>query len=188
MANKVKFGLRNVYYAKETNTGGTITYATPVKIEGAVSLSLEPAGDTTPFYADDTAFFVASANNGYSGELNIAMIPDSFKKDILGMSEDSNGALIENADDKIHEFALGFEVQGDDKPRRTWLYHCTVSRAKDEAKTTEASVEPSTDTLTITAMPRTSDYAVKVVMTKNSQNESAFNSFFSTVYERTASV
>ena len=61
MADKVKFGISNVHYA--ILDGENNTYGTPVAIPGAVSLSLEPSGDTTPFYADNIQYFVAVANS-----------------------------------------------------------------------------------------------------------------------------
>jgi len=188
MANKVKYGLKNVYYSVITETGGTITYATPVKIDGAVNLTLSTAGDVTDFYADDVDYFSQYANQGYEGDLEIALLPDAFKKDILGESEDSNGALIENANATIKKFALGFEVQGDDKARRTWLYYCSASRPNVEAQTKEASITPKTDVLSMKATPRTTDENVKVVMTKSATNETAFNAFFSAVYEQVTSI
>ena len=56
MANKIKYGLRSVYYAVATEgTGGALTYATPVAMPGAVNLSLSQEGESNIFYADDTA-------------------------------------------------------------------------------------------------------------------------------------
>ena len=53
MANKVKFNLCDVYYALlEKNTETTAEYATPVRLPGAVSLSLDPEGEQEPFFAD----------------------------------------------------------------------------------------------------------------------------------------
>lgn len=91
--NKVKFGLKNCHYAKATLDPDTneVTFATPVAIPGAVNLSLDPEGDTEPFYADDMVYYTTVANNGYSGDLEIALIPESFRKDILKETEDTNG-------------------------------------------------------------------------------------------------
>lgn len=183
MANKVKFGLRNVYYSVITESNGTITYGTPVAIQGAVNLSLDVVGDKEDFYADDTIYYSSTANQGYEGDLEIALIPDSFKTDVLGMTADTNGALIETADDVVKSIALGFEVQGDTMPRRTWMYNCKVSRPADNAATIEASKTPSTETLSISCMPRLTDRAVKCVMTKTTENATEFEGFFSAVYE-----
>lgn len=59
-ANKVKFGLKNVHYAMLTEEGEEVTYGTPVRIPGAVNLSMDAQGDTSTFYADDMAYYVTA--------------------------------------------------------------------------------------------------------------------------------
>ena len=50
--NKVRFGLKNVYYAvlTESTDGTANTYATPVAVPGAVSLTLDSNGTDGTFY------------------------------------------------------------------------------------------------------------------------------------------
>jgi len=97
--NKVKFGLKNCHYALATPDveTGTVTFGTPVAIPGAVSLYLDPEGDNDPFYADDMVYYMTAANNGYSGDLEVALLPDSFRTDIMHETEDDNGVLVEDS-------------------------------------------------------------------------------------------
>ena len=183
--NKVKFGLKNVHYAKATIANdNTYSYATPVAIPGAVNMSLSASGEDLDFHADDVIYFSDSDNQGYEGDLELALLPKSFLKDILGYTEDANGALFENANDKISPFALGFEVQGDEKGRRTWLYNCVAKRPNNDASTKENSKTPKTETLSIKVMPRKGDKQVKGVLEETADNTTAYNGFFSAVYEK----
>lgn len=111
--NKVRFGLKNLHYALVTvdNDTGDVTFGTPVAWPGAVNLSLDPEGDTESFYADDMIYYTTVANNGYSGDLETALIPDSFRTDILKETEDSNGVLVENSQVEAEHFALLFEFR-----------------------------------------------------------------------------
>lgn len=182
MANKVKYGLRNVYYAVATDDGtGTLTYATPVAIKGAVNLTMDAEGDTSPFYADNITYFSTTANNGYSGTLEVALIPDSFRKDVLGETADTNGVMIEKTGTPTVEFALLFQFEGDQNATRHLFYRCTASRSSVTGATVEASVEPQTETLNLTAMARISDDLIKARC--NAEQTTQYNAWFSTVYE-----
>lgn len=156
MANKVKYNLKNVHAAKLTkSTTGTFTYSTPQAIPGAVSISLDAEGETSPFYADGIVYFRSTSNNGYSGDLEIALIPEWFRTDILKEVKDSNGVLVEKATiSETEKFALLFEFDGDSKAIRHVLYNCSASRPSIESETKEDTIEPGTETLSLTADPR----------------------------------
>ena len=184
--NKVKFGLSNVHIAKITETDGAITYGTPFAMPGAVSLTAEPEGETTPFYADNIKYYIAVANNGYTGDLEIAMTPKEFLTQILGQEEDTNGAIFESADDVNARFALMGEIDGDVKKRRFIYYDCTATRPSAEMNTVEESKEPQTDTISITMAPRSSDKVIKAVIEPNETNQNVYDTFFTKVYEKNA--
>lgn len=182
--NKVLFGLENVHYAKITESSGNITYATPVHVTGAVSLGLNPEGDSSPFYADNIEYYTGTENNGYTGDLIMAKFPDQMISDLFGMTIDSNGVLIENNEDTIAKFALLFEVKGDLNKRRTVFYTCTATRPSRENKTLEGSKVPDTETMPVKMIPRNTDKAVKASIEPNDSNTAVYNAFFGSVYEK----
>ena len=112
--NRVNFGLTNVHYAviTEDPVTGEYSYATPVRIPGAVSLSESTRGENTPFYADNGVYYSSSSNQGYELSLTFARITESFRVDVLGETL-VNGGLYENANAKPKKFALLFEIDGD---------------------------------------------------------------------------
>lgn len=185
MSNKVKYNLKNVHAAvmtEEVVEGVTeYSYAAPQAIPGAVSINLDAEGDSSPFYADGIVYFRTFANNGYSGDLEIALIPEWFRTEILKETLDTNGVLVERADNSENvKFALLFEFDGDVKAIRHVLYNCTASRPSIESKTKEESIEPGTETLSLTADPR-EDGLVKS-RTGDTTDASTYANWYSAVY------
>ena len=180
--NKVKYNLKNVHAAILTKgDDGTYTYAKPVAIPGAVSLSLDAEGESNPFYADGVVYYRSTSNNGYSGDLEMALIPEWFRTDILQEEKDSNGVLIERSDitESVY-FALLFEFDGDQKAIRHVMYNCTASRPTIESQTKESSIEPGTETLSIAADPR-EDGLVKS-RTGDDTSTATYNNWYKNVY------
>jgi len=153
MGNKVKYGLKNVHYAVITESEDSITYATPKPILGGVNLSASAKGDKTEFFADDIAYFVATVNQGYEGTLEVALLPDIFKKDVLGYKEDANGVLFEDANAVAKNIALLFEFNGDKNATRHVFYNVSVARSNVEGTTKGQNIEVKTETMNITASP-----------------------------------
>jgi len=116
--NKVKFNIRNVHYALLTKSDdGEVTYGTPVPMPGAVSISLDPNGEPSVFYADGYAYYTINNNQGYEGDLELALVPESFRTDVLKESLDANNVLVEDATVETGKFALFFiTVRRQDQP------------------------------------------------------------------------
>lgn len=188
MAAKVKYGLKNAYYAVATinSSTGAATFGTPVRIPGAVSLSLEPAGEQTVFYADDIAYYTAGGNIGYTGELEVALIPDSFREDCLGEDDSVTGTLIEMADASPKPFALLFEFSTDDKAIKHVVYNCVASRTNISGQTKAESTEVQTETISITASPvYNATLDGNIVKAKADETASAYSSWYTSVWQPT---
>ena len=156
MGNKVKYNLKNVHAVKlKKDTSGAFTYESLNAIPGAVSISLDAEGEFSPFYADGIVHFRSTTNNGYSGDLEIALIPEWFRTEILKEELDRNGVLVKKANvSEPEKFALLFEFDGDVNSIRHVLYNCSASRPSIESETKEDTIEPGTETLSLTAEPR----------------------------------
>lgn len=189
MANKVKYGLKNVYYAVATiaATNGTATYGTPVRWPGAVDLSLDAEGESNKFFADDTAFAMFSANAGYSGSFESALIPDSFRTDCLGEVTGSDGVVYEDASAPSKPFALLFEFNGDESATRHVLYNCVASRPSVAGSTTEDSIEAQTETVDLACGSihnATLDKdIVKARCAKTTATSTVYEAWFSSVHQ-----
>ena len=179
--NKVKFNICNVHYAiVRLNIDGTATFDTPVPMPGAVSLSLDPNGEPKNFYADGFAYYTISNNMGYEGDLELALIPESFRRDVLKETIDSNGVLIENSNVETENFALLFEFDGDVKKIRHVMYYCSASRPTIESQTNEDEIEVKTEKLTIKAAPL-GNGLVKA-KTGDDTNDEVYLNWYSEVY------
>ena len=180
--NKVKFGLNKVHYAKilSFDDEGVPTFAEPVRIPGAVSLSIDAEGEASNFYADDGVYYVLNNNSGYTGDLEIALVPLDFATDILGEQLDKNGVLSEINTAEIAQFALLFEFSGDKNKIRHCLFCCSASRPATESSTIEAEKEVKTETLSLTATALNNG----LVKTKTCEQTSldVYNNWYKSVY------
>lgn len=153
-ANKVQFGLKNCYYAIATFSGTTVTYGTPKAIPGGVNLNLSAQEESTKFYADDRLYFATISNTGYEGDLEVAKIPDDMFQDVFGYTlQGTSKVLCENASVEPKHFALLFEINGDQAEERYALYDCVAGRPAVASGTIQATKEPVTQSIAITAAP-----------------------------------
>jgi phi13 family phage major tail protein len=164
-------------------TAGTTSWGVPIAIPGAVGFKPKAEGKESMFYADNQQYYVATSNNGYTGDLEFALVPDAILAEMLGWTVDANGMLVEDADGIAKEFALLGQVEGDERNRRFVYYNCKASRPAKENKTKGESIEPATDvlSLTITPIEVNSKRIVKGVMELSSTNVAAYNAFFNAV-------
>ena len=132
-------------------------------------------------YGNPIVYFRTYANNGYSGDLEIALIPEWFRTEILKEVLDTNGVLVEKADNaESVKFALLFEFDGDERAIRHVMYNCSASRPSIESSTKEETIEPGTETLSLTADPR-EDGLVKS-RTGDTTAKATYDGWYQSVY------
>ena len=179
--NKVKYNLKNAHYAMlSIGENGAVSYGTPTAMPGSVSISLDANGEPENFYADGEAYYVVNNNMGYNGDLELAMIPESFRTDALKEQLDDKGVLIENAQVELAAFALLFEFDGDQRHIRHVLYNCSASRPGIEGKTNEESREVQTEKLTIKAAPLAN--GMVKAKTGDTTDATVYNDWYKAVY------
>lgn len=185
--NKVQFNLKNVHYAIVETSGEAVSWKTPVKVPGAVNLALEQQGELFKFYADGLVYWNAASNNGYEGDLEMALIPDQMLQDVWGMKKEADdNVIVENAFEQPKSIALLFQIDGDASERLYCLYNCALTRPGISGKTTEGTKEPQTQKCTVSATPLEDGR----VMAKTSDDTSpeVKAAWFQKVYEKAATL
>ena len=188
--NKVKWGLKNVHAAKLTLADdNSATYGKPRAIPGAVNMSMDPEGEETKFRADNINYWIGNSNAGYSGDLEMALIPDWFKEEYLGYLRTADGVLVENVDAQSEPFALFFQFEGDKHGTRHVMYNVTAARPGVTGATTEETLEPETETLSLSSgsiyVPAIDKELAKASISE-AENAAVYAAWFDEVYMPTA--
>lgn len=179
MANKVTYGLENVSIAFVDTTG----YKSPQPIAGAVNFTPTPQGTAVDFYADNSRYYYYNTNDGYTADLEVALIPDDILAEMLGWKVDELGGIVEVRDATPKRFALMGEVKGDAANRKFVYYDVQAARPSNDHSTTTATNDPQTTTLPITIFPKKigDEVIVKYVLEKSDTNATEYAAFFTSV-------
>lgn len=186
MAEKITYGVRNGHYAPVTHDSeGSPLFGAVKSWVGWSEMALPPVGDPLKVYADDVVFFKAHVNQGYDGTVSTYQVPEDFKINHLGEYRDANGVLVERSSAQPKDFALLGEFQTADEesvnPKRFVLYNCSAGRADLTGETKTETQSPVSFSIPVTVAPTIKDEIVKATLLK-SDNETLFNSWFSSVY------
>lgn len=186
--NKVQFGLSKAAFAPYTVEGDVVTFETPIPIPGAVSLTLDPRGELTEFYADNILYYVASSNQGYDATLEIATIPQKFATEALGeVLDETDGVLTEVADAQGKPFAFLFQFEGDVKATRHVMFNCTANRPSISGSTKTTSTEPGTTELSLVSSPIEIDGKLLVkTKTTDVTSPEIYDAWYTSVYKKVA--
>ena len=151
-ANKVEFGISDLYIGTYTDTNGTVTLGTPYHQAGAVSFSPEEQSDKSDFYADNVIYWSGYSGGSFEGDLEVAKFDDQFKVDYLGYAELADGGVANIKGATKPNIYIMFQVEGDAEERRIIMYNATLGPITREYSTIEESKEPATETINVTVM------------------------------------
>ncbi|MCY9764933.1 phage tail protein [Paenibacillus alvei] len=161
MADKitVPVGLKNIYYAKlikDDETG--VTYDTPKRLAPAITANITPSVNSATLFAENGPFITANALGEITVEIGVADIPFDIQAELLGMTVNSDGVLVDNAEDQAPEVALGFERNTEAGTSRfTWLLKGRFKLPNEEAKTAAGTPEFQTPTISAVFLKRIFD-------------------------------
>ena len=176
MANKVEFGISNLYVGTySVDTTGSVTMGTPYHQAGAVSFSPEEQSEANNFYADNVIYWSGYTGGTFEGDLEVAKFDDTFKTQFLGYISKGDGglAVVKNAvKPKVY---IAFQVEGDAESRRIIMYNCSLGGITREYATEEESIEPATETIAVTVA---GDNKSGVSMVAYGQTASGYSTLF----------
>lgn len=181
---KVVYGLKNVHWALvEATDDGAVTFSTPIRIDGSTTMGLSQEGDLVEFYADDVLYYSTVVNNGYSGDTEFAIIPDDFRKEVLGEIVDEKGVQFEVADAKPKQIAILAEFDTDVIAKRICLYNVMCKRPDISSETKKSGVDVKTQKLSITARPiKIGDRLIVKSSTTAGTDPTTFDNWFKAVH------
>lgn len=178
MANKVRFGLENVHVCTYTvGSTGTVTLGTPVHVPGAVSMSLDPENEESAFYADNVKYWTGYSDNGFTGTLEMAEFPDSFKTAFMNYVALTGGGVAQVKGMACKDVCIIFESKGDAEHRRGILYNVALGAITREYSTTTETTEPVTASLAFTV---NGDNGTGIVKAEYGEEATAYSTIFTT--------
>lgn len=155
----VQVGLKDLYYAIQTQDDTGVAYATPVKIAGAITAKVSPKTDTETLYADDGPAETASALGQIDVEINPKDISLDDQAALLGHTV-TGGVIYKKSTDIAPYVAIGFKsIKSNGKYRYVWLYKGRFETPEQEYQTKEDKPNFQTPTLKGTFIKRDYDSA-----------------------------
>lgn len=183
--NKVTFGLENVHWVEiiSEEPNGLLVYADKVKrLPGAIELTIDPSGDSSPLKADNINYHISESNDGYSGKLKIANLTNEFCEAVLGEKLDPTTKVMTEVSNAVKKkTALMFQIEGDAKAIRHVLYNVAIQRPSIGSSTKDGG-NVNTPELNFDASPRPLDKVVKRRTTEETPKE-VYDKWFEKPFE-----
>ena len=165
------------------------TYAAPKPIPGANTVNVESPTNRATHYSDNQASATAQQNGPKNISLAVDELTQEAMADILGMTVNDEGVLVESADDKAPFVAIGFRgLKADGTYQYHWYYKGQFGIPSENHETKGET--PSFQTRTIEGQFIRRDYDKKVRVRADGSNDTfvGATTWFDEVYEEAPAV
>ncbi len=151
-------GLRDLHLAillEDSHEGAS--YATPQRVAGAISATINPTVNTEELFADDQLWESVSALGAIDVEVETAELSLETRALLSGQLLE-NGVLVESASTVTPQVALGFRsLKSNGSYRYVWLLKGVPQPMAEDFATKTDSIDHKTPRLRLTFMPRLYD-------------------------------
>lgn len=178
-----QIGLKDLYVAKITTDviAGTTVYATPVRLEKALTAKITVKTSSEKFYSDDVLEEVANAFDSIDVEIGVNQLTLASRALLQGLVVYS-GELSESSNDVAPEVALGFRsLKSNGKSIYVWLLKGKFETVSDEYETKADKVSSKTPTLKATFGPRLSDNKYRILADEETAGAPRITGWFTAV-------
>ena len=176
--DKVWFGLSKIHFIEyELDEDGKAKWGAEESyhLPGAVKMSYDAETGEVKFRADNCDFYVNYSDNGGTGELEMALFPDSFKTRFMNYIPTAKGGVAQVKNKNKKRTAMMFQGEGDETGNRGIFYNVALGSISRERKTTEETTEPVTATLPFTV---TGDNYTGIVMQQFDKYTEGYDEIF----------
>jgi phi13 family phage major tail protein len=149
-----RINVRDIYIAfltKDDRTG--VAFETPILIPGAMQIQLAPRVSSGTLYGDGRIRHKTNKMDGYDVTLDHNKIPLGVLALMRGLKYEGHVRRA-NTVNQGKEFAMGWTVDLiGEEVELTWLPKCVIAPSNRNMQQSMDSINYSTDTMTVTAMP-----------------------------------
>ena len=142
--------------------------------------------NSVTLYADDQAIETAESMGDIEVEVEVNDIPNDILVELLGLTKDANGVIINSSNNTSPYIAIGFRsLKSNGKYRYVWLYKGKFQLPTDNYKTKGESAEFQSTTISAKFVSRTKDGKWKAQVDEDDEGigVGVVDGWFASVYE-----
>ncbi|MGG3623864.1 major tail protein [Bacillus gobiensis] len=181
-----RIGFKNLYVAKVLKDSRTeLSYETPVYLGDTIEGNLNPNFSRTPYYANDTLKKVYTSMGQGEITLGLGELSDEMSALLFGHKINTDGILEKKESDVAPEFAVLFETPvGDGDSKYVVITKATFTPGEQSMSTKGEGIEPQTDSVTGSFVPREFDgkWQVSADTRDETTDPTVFTNWFTKVY------